>query len=364
MNHISKMLDEAIAWNLEAHVLDEAGDKICIFGFSRGAYTARALAGMIGLVGLLPASNLQQVPFAYKMYVSKQWDQAHRFKDTFSMEVPIEFLGVWDTVSSVGLFGRSLPYTAQCATLKTFRHALSADERRAKFKPSLYIHPTDNTKVKTDVKEVWFAGCHCGSSLLYSSIGVHSLIPTNRYNVDVGGGSVKNSEKHNLARIPLRWMIRECFRTHTGILFLTHRLPDLSLDPASLYPKVLPRPPALFTPPPPVVDIDGHQNTRMLTEEEADAIDAHCDIYDQLAMRPFWWLLEILPVGRWVRTETHEWLRERTLMNLGAGRKLYREIGDGLYLHRTMEIRMEAEGLTGGKYRPRAGFTADPVWVD
>lgn len=45
------------------------GDRICIFGFSRGAYTARALAGMIEKVGLLPSGNHQQVPFAYRMYM-------------------------------------------------------------------------------------------------------------------------------------------------------------------------------------------------------------------------------------------------------------------------------------------------------
>lgn len=48
---------------------DKEGDKICIFGFSRGAYTARALAGMIHKVGLLPAGNELQVPAAYKMYM-------------------------------------------------------------------------------------------------------------------------------------------------------------------------------------------------------------------------------------------------------------------------------------------------------
>ena len=53
----------------------EANDKICIFGFSRGAYTARALAGMIHKVGLLPRCNHQQVPFAYAMlYVTTRID--------------------------------------------------------------------------------------------------------------------------------------------------------------------------------------------------------------------------------------------------------------------------------------------------
>lgn len=54
---------------LTNYLLDKAGDRISIFGFSRGAYTARALAGMIQRVGLLPADNTQQIPFAWSMYV-------------------------------------------------------------------------------------------------------------------------------------------------------------------------------------------------------------------------------------------------------------------------------------------------------
>lgn len=77
---------------------DQAGDKICIFGFSRGAYTARSLAGMLHKVGLLPAGNHQQVPFAYKMYNrcdDAGWKQSVAFKKAFSINVDIEFVGVW-----------------------------------------------------------------------------------------------------------------------------------------------------------------------------------------------------------------------------------------------------------------------------
>jgi hypothetical protein len=80
------------------HLLDTAGDRICIFGFSRGAYTARALAGMIHKVGLLPACNFQQVPFAYKMFTQADetgWAQSNAFKKAFSVDVDIEFIGVW-----------------------------------------------------------------------------------------------------------------------------------------------------------------------------------------------------------------------------------------------------------------------------
>ncbi|KAJ3520999.1 hypothetical protein NM688_g9077 [Phlebia brevispora] len=152
---VSKAMDAAIAWNLDAHVMGgyeflmqnyQGGDKICIFGFSRGAYTARSLAGMIHKVGLLPACNHQQVPFAYHMYTRTDavgWEQSKAFKKAFSMDVDIEFVGVWDIVSSVGLIPKRLPFVSSNTAIRYFRHALSLDERRAKFKANLYNRPTE-----------------------------------------------------------------------------------------------------------------------------------------------------------------------------------------------------------------------------
>ncbi|KAJ3502100.1 hypothetical protein NLJ89_g9037 [Agrocybe chaxingu] len=137
----AKILDLAFAWYLDAHVTDgykflmqnyRAGDKICIFGFSRGAYTARALGGLLYKVGLLPRDNEAQVPFAYKMY--KRTDEeglklCAGFKQTYCQSVNIEFMGVWETVASVGVvMGRTLPFTNSNSSIKTFRHALSLDE--------------------------------------------------------------------------------------------------------------------------------------------------------------------------------------------------------------------------------------------
>lgn len=140
------------------------------------------------------------------------WKQSTAFKKAFSIDVDIEFVGVWDTVSSVGLIPRTLPFTASNTSIKTFRHAISLDERRAKFKANLFNKPqkfeaslgtqpgdmsksqdpgdslmgpsmkgtddgNDNGKqiqsrsefgryhhepCNTDAYEVWFAGCHCG----------------------------------------------------------------------------------------------------------------------------------------------------------------------------------------------------------
>ena len=69
-----------------------------MFGFSRGAYTVRALAGMVHKIGILPPGNRQQVPFAYKIYMRKDhvgWEQAGNFKRCFCRDADIEFIGVW-----------------------------------------------------------------------------------------------------------------------------------------------------------------------------------------------------------------------------------------------------------------------------
>ncbi|KAI8971176.1 hypothetical protein BD414DRAFT_501210 [Trametes punicea] len=151
----AKMLDEAFAWYLDAHVRAGyqflmqnyiAGDRICLFGFSRGAYTARALAGMLHKIGLLPKDNPEQIPFAYKLY--KQTDKgsldlAAGFKQTFCRKVEIEFVGVWETISSVGIVMKhTLPFTTSNTTIKRFRHALSLDEHRVGFLPNFYHRPT------------------------------------------------------------------------------------------------------------------------------------------------------------------------------------------------------------------------------
>ncbi|QRW27126.1 choline transport protein [Rhizoctonia solani] len=148
---LAKIADQGIALYLDKHVMGgyqflmkhySEGDRICLFGFSRGAYTARALAGMLHKVGLLPPDNVEQISFAYQMYKRTDlagYTESVGFKKTFSREVKIEFMGVWDTVSSVGLlWPRHLPFTSSNSIVKTFRHAVSLDERRAKFKQNVW----------------------------------------------------------------------------------------------------------------------------------------------------------------------------------------------------------------------------------
>ncbi|PBK58695.1 hypothetical protein ARMSODRAFT_923456 [Armillaria solidipes] len=374
---ITKVIDSMIGIHLNAHVMSryeflmqnyKAGDKICIFGFSRGAYTARALAGMIHKVGLLPRANYQQVPFAYKMYSrddEKGWKQSAAFKKAFSIDVDIYFLGVWDTVGSVGVFPRRLPFTTSNVHVKHFRHALALDEHRVRFMPAIW-HRTSSAQHKlglqrgemprsltmghvkslgeleseydqvqtdtpTDVEEVWFAGCHC----------------------DVGGGAVANEVQHNLARIPLRWMIRQCFLVDTGIIFHRELLKYLGIDPASLHPVVHPRPTMGASMKP----------LYATTEEEEDILDALCPMYDELKIAPGWWILELIPTKLRYQKGDNTWAKAIT-MNRGRPRRIPRQYQEGFKVHRTVKLRMEAEGLEGGKYVPRPRWSVQPTWVD
>lgn len=147
------------------------GDEIYIFGFSRGAYIARFLAEMLDYVGLLSHGNEEMVAFAWKAF--SQW-QCRRsagaddvegqkkkaemyefmkgFRETFSRPVRrIRFLGVFDTVNSVPRFETAwmerskFPYTAR-SSAKVIRHAVSIDERRAKFRQDLMYQSRDKSK--------------------------------------------------------------------------------------------------------------------------------------------------------------------------------------------------------------------------
>ncbi|EXJ91016.1 hypothetical protein A1O1_04123 [Capronia coronata CBS 617.96] len=135
-------------------------DDLYFFGFSRGAYTARFLAEMLDHIGLLSAGNEELIRFAWKTYAKwacrrndgtekairdekEQYAFMRGFRQTFSRPVRrIRFLGLFDTVNSVPRFESAwmartkFPYTAR-SSAKVIRHAVSIDERRAKFRQDL-----------------------------------------------------------------------------------------------------------------------------------------------------------------------------------------------------------------------------------
>ena len=165
----------------------ERKDRVFLFGFSRGAYTVRALAGLLHMFGLVPARDYDLIPYATEMLKRKQdpetFDEADGFKSTFSRECKPYFIGVWDTVSSVGWVWdpTHIPYTRRNPDLSIGRHAISIDERRCFFRQNLWGEPLPSQ----NIKQVWFAGVHS----------------------DVGGGYVENES--GLAKISLEWMLRE-----------------------------------------------------------------------------------------------------------------------------------------------------------
>jgi uncharacterized protein (DUF2235 family) len=202
------------------------GDRIYLFGFSRGAYTVRVLAGLIHKVGLL---SPQQINLAgsgltsYKQFSDRDqkataaasvetddWDEpqtlddrAAQFARIVSSRWPtIRFVGVWDTVASVivprpdRLYWPSLEdlaFTLGNPSVKTFRQAIAIDERRCMFRlkkwpePQTFMHNRFNQAgaEPQDCKQVWFAGVHA----------------------DIGGGYPE--KEGALSKYPLLWMIEE-----------------------------------------------------------------------------------------------------------------------------------------------------------
>jgi uncharacterized protein (DUF2235 family) len=161
-------LDLAIAWLLSDHVCDayrflmhyyQEGDTIFIFGFSRGAYTARTVAAMLHKVGLLTEGNEELIPFAWDVFKRDHRLPVYRgFEETFCRPVRVHFLGLWDTVSSVGWAWapQHLQFTENNPSVDIVRHAVSLDERRAYFTQNLW-----GSLPPTDIEQVWFAGVHC-----------------------------------------------------------------------------------------------------------------------------------------------------------------------------------------------------------
>jgi hypothetical protein len=440
------------------------GDRICLLGFSRGAYTVRCLAGMLHKVGLLPASNGSQVNFAYNFYkddTEEGWKMSAEFKKTFCTDVNVYFVGVWDCVASVGFFPRKLPFSkSPTNTIGYFRHAMALDEHRAKFKAcqwqqqdpgnnganndaphqgisrratfddtptakfkrtfncfgsskeekaiaqakeaaaaekkvqaarhhSFHIHDDDsdsksnktekqdrlesgfdaidaknrtNPVCKTDALEVWFMGAHA----------------------DIGGGAVPNESRHMLSRIPLRWMIRQCFECNTGILFDVAGLAEHGLDIHSLWPKYTPptQPSAIppnsvlerydtktlpaiqqrsqmvpiggkeYIAPPFAPDSDHHYaHLPECTEEHFDSLEP---LNDQLEQAKGWWALELWPVKVRVLASDGEGWVKKVRCNLGRYRAIREQEPK---MHWTVHRRIKE-----GKYVLKGRASDKAVW--
>jgi uncharacterized protein (DUF2235 family) len=173
-----------------------AGDRIWLFGYSRGAYAIRALAGMIDLVGLLKpeAATVRNITQAYRHYHTDPGSVATRL---FSQEhchasVDIEMIGVWDTVKALGIRMPVLWRYSSVehefhslilgSTVKRGYHALALDETRDAFAPVMWLSAPD---FPGELIQMWFRGSHG----------------------DVGGQLGGFRPARPLSNIPLIWML-------------------------------------------------------------------------------------------------------------------------------------------------------------
>ena len=187
----------AFGWGLSAHVKDvyrflvdhyETGDEIFFFGFSRGAYTARSTVGLIRNCGLLTPKFADHLDEAYALYRRRD-DASHperaeatRFRQRFSSEPRVKFIGVWDTVGALGIPIDGLNWFNQrwqfhdvklSKIVEYAYQALAVDERRKPFQPAIWErqeHSVDQT-----VEQVWFAGVHSDVGGGYSACGLSDI---------------------------------------------------------------------------------------------------------------------------------------------------------------------------------------------
>lgn len=157
----------------------EAGDEIYALGFSRGAYTARSLVGLIRNSGLVTPDNLNKVSEAYQLYRTRDEHadgaSAVFFRDNFARVVKIKCIGVWDTVGALGIPIESFEWfnksyyefhdTELSSIVENAFHALAVDEWRESFAPTLW-NPT--VQPHQHMEQVWFAGAHANVGGGYS----------------------------------------------------------------------------------------------------------------------------------------------------------------------------------------------------
>lgn len=189
----------------------EPNDEIYMFGFSRGAFTVRSLAGFMKLVGLLQKDDDYYLPEIYDCYEQRkgpgtpEWQHAfHRVKGTLPCP-PIRFIGVWDTVGALGApgwIGKFLNRNKYAyhdvglgPHIENAYHALAIDERRRPFKPDLWNRPAD---WRGNLEQAWFAGVHSNVGGSYAPDGLanealHWIVEkAEALGLDVDGNYLRN----------------------------------------------------------------------------------------------------------------------------------------------------------------------------
>jgi uncharacterized protein (DUF2235 family) len=335
---VKEVLGLATGYGLDENVLDayrflclhyEAGDQICLFGFSRGAYTVRVLAAFVYVIGLLKPDQLNLAEYAFTAYKKASHDSrkegklpdadALRIAATQTSEdevaqglpaawefarvaatqrVTVRFVGVWDTVASVIvprpdrllLDLQMLRFTRTNPGVEVFRQAIAIDERRRMFRLNRWTEPqtfksnpfNDKNWRPQDIRQVWFAGVHA----------------------DIGGGYPESES--SLSKFPLLWMINQA--RAAGLKTSTSMINHLVLG------KPRADSPRDYKPP-----------------------DAAGDLHRSL--KGFWWVLEFLPK----LTKFREWAGRWSLLGLYFPLGEPRFIAEGALIHGSVFDRRKAE---------------------
>jgi len=187
---LNEKVCEAYLWLTSNYVY---GDEIFLFGFSRGAYTARAIGGLIAHIGILGKSvNFQHVYDEYQKR-TQNFEGADEHQSGFRSTQTIKVIGVWDTVGSLGTPDKPMDrtYAFHDTTISPYVenafHALALDEHRGSFYPTLWTLPASEADRRTNLKQCWFPG-------------VHSDI----------GGSYADAKPHDFSDIAFAWMVDQC----------------------------------------------------------------------------------------------------------------------------------------------------------
>ncbi|KJH70274.1 DUF2235 domain-containing protein [Aliterella atlantica] len=231
-DELDKLVGGAFGWGIDQNIQDayrflclnyNEGDEIYLFGFSRGAYTVRSLAGMIYCSGLLSRPNIRSAPEAYRIYrdrdIKPSHPEAQGFRAACGERVPITLLGCWDTVGSLGVpdqipllpvddwFNAKYKFhdTTLSSIVQKALHAVAIDELRKVFDVTpMQKSPKFDAQV---VRQVWFPGEHgC-----------------------VGGGT---KEQRGLSDAALQWMMNEIGNLGLGLEFEPNNVEDgIQTDP-------------------------------------------------------------------------------------------------------------------------------------
>lgn len=212
------------------------GDELFFFGFSRGAYTVRSLAGFLNNCGILRNSKANLIPKAFKMYKSADIhpgdETSHKFRKLNSVTISLDglsreekkkytddgcpkihFIGVWDTVGALGIPFSVLGFLNEKhmfhdnkigPNMLYARHAMAIDERRDDFQPTIW-----KQRPEVDIQQVWFAGVHS----------------------DVGGGYTPDKGGIVAADYPLKWISEEAEKQ--GLVLSGHLSSRLKLSPTA-----------------------------------------------------------------------------------------------------------------------------------